>query len=293
MSHSGLIIKSYGRQFIVQVDGRTYQAVTKSKKTEYVVGDIVTVELINEKQLQITDLYRRDNLLYRSDKNRSKIIASNIDQLVIVIAIKPSFNLNFLNSCLLAAEAQQITPIIIINKIDLPESKAFITQIIKLYQDSLNYPVIELSALNSCDKLRSLLLNKSSLLIGQSGVGKSTITNQIIPEAFTKVGELTKSENSGSHTTTNATLYYLNQNSILIDCPGLQEFGLHHLEIDQLIEYFPECRPYMGLCKFRNCRHVNEPECAIIAAYNLGVIDKERYKFLQTLTRELYAKVNY
>ncbi|MCC2644727.1 MAG: rsgA [Burkholderiales bacterium] len=290
---TGLITKSYGRGFIVEVENLTYTAVTKAKKVDYVVGDQVLVDIINDKQVQIISLIPRNNLVYRMDQNRSKLIASNISQIIIVIAIKPNFNPNFLNSCLLFAESAGVYPHILINKSDLVESEEFIQHITKLYQEKLGYSVISLSAATNCDKLVPLLKEQQSLLIGQSGVGKSTITNWIIPEAFTLVDEITKSETSGRHTTTNATLYHIDKSSSIIDCPGLQEFGLYHLSIEELPELFPELSSYLNKCRFRNCRHLNEPDCAITQAYITGAIDKIRFGLLQSLTEKLSQKTNY
>ena len=286
----GLVINSYGRGFIVEVAGITYLAVTKGKKTTYVVGDQVEVQIINQKQLQILDVCPRQNLVYRTDQNRSKIIASNISQILIIIAVKPSFNINFLNNCLLFAESENIKPIIVINKADLPESEAFIERIANLYVKQLGYSLINLSAIDNCEVLKPILANNQSLLIGQSGMGKSTITNQIIPKAMARVGEISKSEASGCHTTTNASLYHIDNNSDLIDCPGLQEFGLYHLDIEELPSLFPELRPYANQCRFRNCRHLNEPNCAITNAYNKGEIDKIRYNLFINLSQNLLQK---
>lgn len=290
---TGLVVSSYGRNFIVEVENKPYHATTKSKKNDYVVGDIVNIEQINDAQVQIINVHSRKNLIFRTDQNRSKIIASNVTQLLIVIAIKPNFNVFFLNSCLICAESQEIQPIIIINKIDLPESIQFIKDITQLYAKQLDYKIIELSAINNCTELVPLLPNNTSLLIGQSGVGKSTITNKIIPEANTRTREITKSETSGSHTTTNTSLYHINNNAALIDCPGLHEFGLYHLEIDSLARYFPEFRDYIGECKFRNCRHINEPNCAILNATKLGLIDQQRLNYFQQLSNKLLTKPTY
>lgn len=290
---TGVVISSYGRQFIVEVDGKIYQAVTRAKKTEYVVGDIVEVSIINHQQLQITDLRTRKNLIYRQDQNRSKFIASNVTQILIVVAIKPNFNPNFLNSCLLFAESAEIKPHIIINKADLGESIDFIEQITMLYSKQLGYHVITLSAKDSCDNLGAILKDQQSILIGQSGVGKSTITNQIIPDATCKTDVITKSENSGKHTTTHANLYHVDSTSNIIDCPGLQEFGLYHLDIDELPHLFPELRPYLGTCKFRDCRHLNEPDCAIVQACQNGIVNGIRFNLLQSLTNKLLQVKSY
>lgn len=289
----GLIVTSYGRIFIVEVNGKNYEAVTRAKKTEFVVGDKVLVNLSNQQQAQIQELVPRQNLVYRSDRNRSKIIASNLQQIIIVIAVKPNFNLGFLNSCLLSTESSQIEPLIVINKMDLAESPEFAAKITKLYYETLGYKILKLSALENCADLKPYLSEKRSLLIGQSGMGKSTITNQIHPEAKAKTAEITKYETSGCHTTTSAALYHLDDQSDLIDCPGLQEFGLFHIDIQQVAEFFPEMRNILGQCKFSNCRHLQEPQCAIRAAAESGIIDTSRYAFYQRLTENLKTKKSY
>lgn len=289
----GLIVKAHGRHFTIEAAGKNYQATAKGKKSEFVVGDLVKVKLINAGQAHILELIPRQNLIYRSDHNRSKIIASNLDQIIIVVAVKPSFNPHFLNSCLLCAESSNVKPLITINKMDLAESKDFAHNIKILYEDKLGYQVLTLSALNDCQALHQIIKNKYSLLIGQSGVGKSTLTNHIYPPALARTGDLAKHEHSGSHTTTHATLYPLDETTKLIDCPGLQEFGLYHLEAVQIAEYFPEMLPYLGKCRFTNCLHLAEPNCAIQDAVNMGNIDKERYNFYKNLVGTLKTKLNY
>lgn len=294
MQLEGLIVSSFGRQFIVETpEQQRYTAVTKGKKTEYVVGDEVIVDIINQEQAQINELMPRKNLVYRSDRNRSKIIASNIDQIIIVCAVKPNFNRGFLDSCLLSAESSGIEPLIIINKIDLPESQSFIGELTKIYQERLGYRLLQLSAVNNCQELQSYLKNKKSLLIGQSGMGKSTITNAICPDANTRIGDITKYETSGAHTTTNATLFHIDAASDIIDCPGLQEFGLFHIELDQLAEFFPEMRDHLGQCKFMNCRHLQEPQCVIRQMVEDGKIDPARYSFYQRIAESLKTKKHY
>ncbi|RTK95689.1 MAG: ribosome small subunit-dependent GTPase A [Neisseriaceae bacterium] len=291
---TGLITTSFGRQYIVSTNnGNTYQTVSKGKNTEFVVGDKVDINVINSEQAQITHLYPRNNLIYRSDQNRSKMIASNINQLMIVIAIKPTFNINFLNSCLVAADAENIQPIIILNKSDLPESSEFINKIVDLYHDKLGYQIEIHSSNKHNENLTQLIQNSRSLLIGQSGVGKSTITNWLFPNANARIGDIAKYENSGKHTTTNATLYILDEQTELIDCPGLQEFGLFHIDITVLAEYFPEMREHLGQCKFNNCVHLSEPQCKIVELVNEGKIEQSRYIFYKNLCSRLKTKKSY
>ncbi len=289
----GLIISSYGRQFIVEVNQTVYSAVTKGKKTTFVVGDLVQVEIINNDQLLIIDHRPRINIIFRSDHNKSKLIASNIDLLVIVIATQPSFNIHFLDSCLVSAESQKIKPLIVINKEDIASTSHLIQTIHDYYHLQLGYDYISLNATKSADNLLPFLSNKRSLLIGQSGVGKSTITNIIIPHANSRTAVLTKNDKSGCHTTTNATLYHLNPTTSLIDCPGLQEFGLHHLDVQDLPYFFPEFIPFIDQCKFRNCRHLNEPNCGIIQAFHENKIKQTRLTFYQSLLQQLLFKKNY
>lgn len=290
---TGLISTSFGRQYIVSTATKTYQTVSKGKSTEFVVGDKVEINILNDEQAQIIKLYPRHNLIYRSDQNRSKMIASNIEQLLIVIAAKPTFNINFLNSCLVAAEAEQIKPIIVLNKADLIESDEFITKITDLYGSQLNYQIEIHSVNNPNHNLINLIKHKRSLFIGQSGVGKSTITNWLFPNANARIGDIAKYERSGKHTTTNATLYLLDETTQLIDCPGLQEFGLFHLNIDQVAEYFPDMLQNLGSCKFNNCIHLNEPQCKILELVNNAQIDSSRYAFYSHLCNRLKTKKSY
>lgn len=291
---NGLIINSQGRHYTSYTnDGKIYQTVSRGKKTEFVVGDNVVLNIINDNQAQIMELSPRKNLIYRSDQNRSKMIASNLDQIIIVVAVKPNFNINFLNSCLIAAESSEITPLILINKMDLPESAIFASELIDLYSHKLGYQIITQSAIENCTTLLPLLHGKRSVLIGQSGVGKSTITNQISPNANARTGDIAKHENSGRHTTTNATLYHIEASTELIDCPGLQEFGLFHIDIHQLAEFFPEMRQYLGQCKYNNCLHLNEPQCTIINAHKNNDITDSRYIFYSNLCTRLKQKKNY
>jgi ribosome biogenesis GTPase len=293
MDNRGLIVSSFGRNFLVEYDNIIYSATTKGKNTDYVVGDMVDIELINDTQVRITNIHNRDNLIFRSDAYKQKSIASNVTQLIIVIAIKPSFNINLLNSFLLHAEYLAIKPLIILNKIELAESVDFAKNIITLYQNKMDYQVITLSALNNCNELKISLANHTSLLIGQSGVGKSTIINNIIPNANTRTNELAKSEKTGQHTTTNATLYHINNTSHIIDCPGLQDFGLYHLKDIDLLSLMPDFKTYINKCRFRNCKHINEPNCAIINALTNMQLDKSRVDFLQNISKSLNQPINY
>ncbi len=270
------VIKKYTSQLILNYQGAEYVATTKAKKSDFVVGDEVITEIASNKQARILELIPRKTLVFRSDHNRSKLIASNVSQVFIVISSKPQCNIQFLDSCLIFCESQQITPLILINKSDLPNHEVFYKNIYSIYHEKLHYDIISINALVDITALTRRLINNSTLLVGQSGVGKSTITSKILNYEI-RAGELS-SKGKGCHTTTATALYYIDKNSSVIDSPGLDNFGINQIDKDQLSKCFIEFRPYISLCKFRNCLHINEPECAVLDALNKGIIDIGRYK---------------
>lgn len=285
MTQQGQVVTSYGRSFIVESGRERYECSTRGKRVDYACGDFVEISLQNKQQAVIERCLPRNSLLYRQDKWRSKLIAANIDQLLIVTAAAPTPSEEFLNRALVAAEAADITPQIIINKADLPETRDWLEKL-KPYS-IIGYSQILLSALQSTEAVQTILKGKSSLLFGQSGMGKSTLLNALMPEAKARTAEISKALDTGRHTTTHACLYHIDSQTHLIDSPGLQAFGLLHLVKSNLLRYFPEMRLYIGQCRFHNCTHRQEPGCAVKNAYNDGKILKQRFLFLQKLTNEL------
>jgi ribosome biogenesis GTPase len=233
----------------------------------------------------VEDILPRSSLLYRSNEYRKKLLAANVTQIIIVIAAEPSFYEDLVNRCLIAAEAAGIQALILLNKSDLPETSAALKRL-ELYQ-SLGYPVQALSAKQDASQLRSWLQGQTSVLVGQSGMGKSTLVNALLPEAKSRTQEISAVLDSGKHTTTSARLYHLDSASSLIDSPGLQEFGLNHLTSDEMEHAFIEFRPYLGKCRFNNCRHHKEPDCAILNAVRDGKISQIRLESYQKLLSEL------
>jgi ribosome biogenesis GTPase len=270
------VIKKYSSQLILNDKNNEYVATTKAKKSDFVVGDKVIAEIASNQQARILKLIPRITLVFRSDHNRSKLIASNVSQVFIVITSRPQCNLQFLNACLVFCESQQITPVILINKSDLTNHDVFYQNIYSVYNEKLNYNIISINALADITVLTKRLVNNSTLLIGQSGVGKSTITSKILNYEI-RSGHLS-TKGKGCHTTTATALYYIDKNSNIIDSPGLDNFGISQINEYQLSRCFVEFRPYISLCKFRNCLHVNEPGCAVLDAFNKGIIDIGRYK---------------
>ncbi len=273
---SARIVAAHGQYFRAELaDGRMVSCVTRGKKTGVACGDEVDIAMTATDQAVIEKIGPRKTLLYRSDLYREKIIAANVDQIVLVVAAVPSFYEGLLARALVAAESAGITVLIVLNKTDLPETAAARAQL-ALYEN-LGYSLLALSAKQSILDLRPRLQDQTSVLVGQSGVGKSTLINALLPDAKVREGEISAALDSGIHTTTRATMYHLDATSHIIDSPGLQEFGLHHLEVEDIANAFREFRPYLGECKFHNCRHLVEPDCAVEAAFKAGVIDPGRF----------------
>ncbi|BCL75595.1 putative ribosome biogenesis GTPase RsgA [Jeongeupia sp. HS-3] len=292
MTNTAQIIASHGRSYIVELpDGSTRIASTRGKKTDYACGDRVAFKEINAEQAVIEKALERETLLYRSDAWREKLIAANVTQIIIVVAPVPSFFDELIGRCLVAAEDAGIRPLILLNKCDLPEAEAARGRL--SYYRELGYGVVELAATEDISPLNGWLAGHVSVLVGQSGMGKSTITNALIPEARARVNDISVALDSGKHTTTNATLYHLEPGADLIDSPGLQSFGLAHVSAENLPRLMPEFRERLGQCRFHNCRHRHEPGCAILGAVKDGAIPQSRLQLLYRLQDELAAAPSY
>lgn len=286
MTQTAQIITSYGRRYIIRTEnGQTFDATTRKKRVDYACGDHVRIELINAEQAVIEDYLPRQSLLYRQDAWKTKLIAANVSQLLIVTAAVPSPSEALLQRALLAAEAAGIEAVIVLNKADLPETAAWRDKL-KFYE-GLGYRIIETRALENADALKPLLQGHTNILLGQSGMGKSTLTNALLGNQAARVGDISTALDSGKHTTTHAQLYDLNEATQLIDSPGLQEFGLHHLEAAELLRYFPDLTHLAGKCRFHNCTHRAEPGCAVKTAAEAGEVSAARVEFLQRITDEL------
>jgi len=285
----GQIIAAFGRRYLAELpDGEILECMPRGKKSEVVCGDLVEIKRTadasteNGAQGVIERIAPRRSLLHRSDAFREKLIAANVTQIVIVVAAEPSFSDELLARCLVAAYDQRLDVLIVLNKCDLTEAADAARQRLAPYS-AIGYRVLELSAKQDVSALRPLLQDHISVLVGQSGMGKSTLINALLPDAQAATREISTVLDSGKHTTTHARLYRLDKGSALIDCPGVQAFGLHHLSFGGIEQGFVEFAPYLGQCRFRDCRHLHEPGCAIRNAVAEGKIDARRLELFQQI----------
>ncbi|WP_371322904.1 ribosome small subunit-dependent GTPase A [Dechloromonas sp. ZY10] len=286
----GRIVAAHGRLYLVELaDGSRLPCFPRGKKSEVAVGDQVDVARASVDQGVIEGISPRRSLLYRSNEIRQKLIAANVDQLVVVVATEPAFSDELITRSLLAAEDQGIDILIVLNKCDLSDKLPAARERLQLFT-RLGYRIHEISARLQAEDLRPELLGKTSVLVGQSGMGKSTLVNALIPNAGAATREISLALDSGKHTTTHATLYHLDPHSQLIDSPGLQEFGLGYLDRDDLAHAFREFRPFLGQCRFRNCQHDSEPGCALSAAAERGEIDSRRLALFRRIAAAHQAR---
>lgn len=284
---AGRVIAVHGSRFLVETPAGVLDCVTRGKKGGIACNDRVVCQATGAAGGVIEKTLPRDNLLYRSDRYRSKLLAANVDQIFAVTAAVPSPNPELLNRCLVAAEAAGIPARIVVNKTDLPETPVLLERLAGY--EGLGYPLIPLAAKQDVTPLLPWLADKTSILIGASGVGKSTLVNALIPKAEVATREISEALDTGKHTTTHTRLYDLPGGGHLIDSPGMQEFGLGHLDLASLQQAFPEFRPLLGQCRFYNCRHQQEPGCAVREAVADGRIEDGRWKTYGNLLRELEA----
>jgi ribosome biogenesis GTPase / thiamine phosphate phosphatase len=282
-----LVTGDFGRDYLVETESR--QQVTcsrKGKKQDVTCGDFVEIA-INKTDAsigRIDEVYERRNVLFRKDAWREKTLAANIDQAVIIVAPRPSFSEMFVSLCLLACEAAEIKPLIMLNKKDLPEFEEARKRL-QIFAD-IGYDLLPMSAKFDIEPLRPYLAGKTTLLVGQSGMGKSRTVNNLVMRDVAKEGEISEALDSGKHTTTYTRMYRLDKDTAIIDSPGLQSFGLMHLIDDDIAYAMPEFRPFIGTCKFNNCGHIDEPGCAVVAAATAGKISAERLTFYQVLIEQ-------
>jgi len=286
---TGTVIAAHGRHYLADAGGVRLQCVTRGKKTNVAVGDLVHLKQTSDDQAVIEKIAERSALLYRSDQYKSKLLAANVSRLFIVIATEPSFADDLISRALAAAAAAGIEAHLILNKTDVVELLPRARERAALYR-KLGYPLHEVSARerpeHAVAALAPLLEGQSSIFIGQSGMGKSSLINLLVPDAAIAVREISAALDTGKHTTTFTSLYRLSGGAAIIDSPGFQEFGLYHLTEGMLERAFVEFEPYLGGCKYYNCRHLAEPQCAVLGAVEEGKIARVRHTLYAQLLHE-------
>ena len=290
---TGLVVGAHGRHLVIETpEGRRLIAHPRGKKNSAVVGDRVRWQVAGDEAV-IEALEPRRNLLMRQDEWRSKSFAANIDRLLVVLAGEPMFGEGQLTRALIAAEDAGIAAALLLNKTDLPAA-AEARERLAAYR-AMGIPVIEASLAREPDAARTalapLLEGRSTLVLGASGMGKSTLINLMVPRAQAQVGEISQALAAGRHTTTTTTWYWLDdaRTSALLDSPGFQEFGLMHIAPQRLAELMPDLRAHLGQCRFYNCTHRHEPGCEVRAAAQRGEISPNRMRLYEGLWDELEA----
>lgn len=291
-----LVTAAHGRHFALTTDdGGTRVAVSRGRRSDIAVGDRVRWQDIGGGQAAIEEVLPRRSTLCRSDARRAQVLAANVDQAAFVVSGEPPFDEELLLRAMLAAESEGIGCAIVATKADLAEASARIEPRLRVYE-ALGYPVLRVSVRNAPDAaiaaLAPLLRERTTLLLGQSGMGKSSLINLLVPHAEMRTNEISEALRAGRHTTTFSRAFELGPPTLerharrawLIDSPGFQLFGVVHLSDSQRQHGMREFGPLLGRCRFHNCTHAHEPGCAIRAAVDAGDIDALRYRLFLRIT---------
>jgi ribosome biogenesis GTPase len=288
----GLVIARHGPTVNIEdLNQQIFFCHLRQNLEDLVPGDKVIWRQSSEQIGVVVALVPRKTLLYKPDhQGNPKPIAANVSKMVIVFAPEPEPHIDLINKYLVASELLQIPALIVLNKADLINHAEEMLQTWLTIFKGLNYPVLETSTLEpkTLKPLSQYLADEVSIFLGQSGVGKSSLINNLLPDMDIKVGELSQKSKLGKHTTTMTRLYHLPSGGDLIDSPGVRNFTLWEITPQDLIQGFVECKPFLNQCKFSNCRHLKEPGCKIKEAVAQGQISKLRFASLQHLLSDLH-----
>ncbi|CAB5501223.1 Ribosome small subunit biogenesis RbfA-release protein RsgA [uncultured Gammaproteobacteria bacterium] len=274
-AQTGLVITRYGQHLLVESNsGNLVQCTARRNIDLSVAGDQVIFQATDNNKGIVTALFKRDNTLKRS----KKLIATNIDELCLIVAIEPHYQFDLIDRYLIVAENQNLPIRLIVNKIELSSNIKQVKIDFAMYE-AIGYPVSYLSvkAQTGINTLKAQLNDKTQIFLGQSGVGKSSLINELIPELNLRVNQISTKSKLGKHTTTNTTLYHIPSGGDLIDSPGVREFHLDNLSNKEILNGFKEFKPFINQCKFRNCAHINEPNCGVKNALETDDIHPKRY----------------
>ena len=277
------IVAGYGRECLARLEhGELLRCQVRGRQLQPVCGDRVQLARSSADQGVIEAVAPRTNEFSRAVHYRRKVVAANFDQALILVACEPSFSDELICRMLVATEQANLSALIVLNKIDLVELRERARSVLAPFL-GLGYPLVEISGKLDVAPLRALLNGKRTLLTGQSGMGKSTLVNALIPDADVRIREISAFLDAGKQTTTGSHLYAIDPTTEIIDSPGLSEFGLAGMDYLNISAGFREFSAYRGQCRFQNCRHVSEPGCAVQAAAVSGAVHPRRLALYQRI----------